>query len=428
MTGSANPLHPQVSLRRFINEITDGPFGSSLTSSHYSDDGARVIRLGNIGPAHFKDLDAAYISLEYFRNLRRHEVKSGDLIIAGLGDDNHPVGRACVAPPDLGPSIVKADCFRARLDESRLTHRYAAWALSSSVVSNQVSTLTRGSTRARINLEMAREIKLPVPPVEEQHRIADFLDTETAKVTRLRSRLSRLSTLLEHRQAALLAGCFSAEKDSDSQHSVDSAPLRRVVERWIDYRGATPEKTASGIPLVTAKNIRDGLIDLTASREYIAEDSYDAWMRRGLLKRGDVLLTTEAPLGQVAMVSDPGVALAQRVIVLRVNSEKCSADWLYWYLRSPRAQAELELRATGSTALGIKADRLRGVPIPLVHHEVAEQRLSALGSQVAQCDRLQDKLALQGELLSERLQALIASAVSGKFDVSTASGRGVLSS
>lgn len=62
-------------LGRFVEVITDGPFGSSLTSNHYSDDGARVIRLGNIGSAKFKRDDQAFIPLEYFRQLRRHEVK-----------------------------------------------------------------------------------------------------------------------------------------------------------------------------------------------------------------------------------------------------------------------------------------------------------------------------------------------------------------
>ncbi|MBC7077582.1 MAG: restriction endonuclease subunit S, partial [Synergistales bacterium] len=84
-----------VPLRRFLRSITDGPFGSSLKSSHYSTDGARVIRLGNVGTAEFVDHDQAFIPIDYFETLRAHSVREGDIVVAGLGDASRPVGRAC---------------------------------------------------------------------------------------------------------------------------------------------------------------------------------------------------------------------------------------------------------------------------------------------------------------------------------------------
>lgn len=93
------------------NAIMDGPFGSKLKTEHYTEKGARVVRLGNIHPMRFADDDKAFISMEYFKQLRAHEVCAGDLLVAALGD---PLGRACRVPPDLGPSIVKADCLRFR--------------------------------------------------------------------------------------------------------------------------------------------------------------------------------------------------------------------------------------------------------------------------------------------------------------------------
>ncbi|URM89655.1 restriction endonuclease subunit S [Streptomyces sp. MRC013] len=276
-----------------------------------------------------------------------------------------------------------------------------------------------------VNEAQIRDLRISFPDEGEQRRIADFLDAETGKLDRIQLLSNKLSRLLGERQASLLSNCFASHTvQADGALPINLA-LRRVVSRWIDYRGATPEKTVSGIPLVTAKNIRDGKIDLAASREYIAEDAYSDWMRRGLLMHSDVLLTTEAPLGQVAMVDDAGVALAQRVIVLRVDQRFCSPEWLYWYLRSPQGQAELELRATGSTALGIKADRLRGVPIPVLKPAEAKKRLAQLQSQVSQVESLQSELSRQRALITERRQSLITAAVTGQFDVSTASGRNV---
>src|SRR5438309_392882 len=81
--------------------ITDGPFGSHLTSAHYTTEGPRVVRLQNIGDGHFVDA-TAYISESHFQSLRQHEVESGDLLVASLGE---VLPRACLAPEWLGPAI-----------------------------------------------------------------------------------------------------------------------------------------------------------------------------------------------------------------------------------------------------------------------------------------------------------------------------------
>lgn len=91
--------------------------------------------------------------------------------------------------------------------------------------------------------------------------------------------------------------------------------LDEVIEKFIDYRGKTPKKVTSGIPLITAKVIKDGTI--LPPNEFIEFDEYSSWMTRGLPKINDVLLTTEAPLGEVALVQNENIALAQRIILLR---------------------------------------------------------------------------------------------------------------
>jgi type I restriction enzyme S subunit len=144
-----------------------------------------------------------------------------------------------------------------------------------------------------------------------------------------------------------------------------TARLEDVLDALIDYRGKTPTKTDSGIRLITAKVIKDGFIN-DSSREYIADDAYDAWMRRGLPKRGDLLVTTEAPLGEVAELrGTERVALAQRVILLRANAKKMDQRFLFHAFKSPFVQAELRKRATGTTVLGIKQSELRQIEVPV---------------------------------------------------------------
>jgi type I restriction enzyme S subunit len=147
--------------------------------------------------------------------------------------------------------------------------------------------------------------------------------------------------------------------------------LEDVIEKFIDYRGKTPKKTVAGIPLVTAKVVKSGKI--LPPNEFIAAEDYEAWMTRGLPKVDDVVLTTEAPLGEVALIKDTNVALAQRIITMRAKEGLAFGPFLKFYFQNGAGQHELQSRASGTTVFGIKASVLRKVPVelPSVHEQKA---------------------------------------------------------
>jgi type I restriction enzyme S subunit len=156
-------------------------------------------------------------------------------------------------------------------------------------------------------------------------------------------------------------------------------PLEECMAAIIDYRGKTPRKSLSGVPLVTAKVVKGGRI-LQEPREFIAEGDYDAWMRRGLPKTGDVVITTEAPMGEVAQLDGTKVALAQRLITLRGRPGLLDNTYLRYHLQSRYVQDQLRARSTGTTVLGFKQSELRKVALALP--PISEQQAIAhvLGS------------------------------------------------
>src|SRR5690606_35413301 len=125
--------------------ITDGPFGSKLKSSHYTDAGPRVVRLENIGVGEFID-ERTHIDADYFEQLAKHEVRDRDVVVASLVSDRL---RACVVPPDLGPSIVKADCIRVRL-RPEMDPRFVNNALMRPSLGSFVAEHVRGVGRSRL--------------------------------------------------------------------------------------------------------------------------------------------------------------------------------------------------------------------------------------------------------------------------------------
>ncbi|WP_282693289.1 restriction endonuclease subunit S [Streptomyces sp. CC208A] len=402
-------------LRRFITEITDGPFGSALTSSHYSDEGARVVRLGNIGPAAFREEDVAFIPLDYFEDLQRHEVKPGDLLIAGLGDENHPVGRACVAPAGIGPAIVKADCFRARLDEDRLTHRYAAWALSSAFVAQQVQAMTRGSTRARINLDVAREIRIPVPDIEEQRRITDFLGAETGKIDHLVSKKRRLVELLEERNDSRILRHVGASALVAGSTGVPVQPVRRLLAK-------TVRPSVAGVGTVTA--YRDGHVterSLRRAEGYTLSGSTEP--QGQYVVPGDVVIHGLDGFAGAIGVSE---AFGNCSPVYHVCQPQGGGDPHFFgrLLRLLALQGYLGNFATSTRerAVDFRNWELFG-RIPLPDVPVEEQR--EIGAAIRRIRPLRELVERSAALAAERRQALITAAVTGQFDVSTASGRNV---
>ena len=150
---------------------------------------------------------------------------------------------------------------------------------------------------------------------------------------------------------------------------------------FIDYRGKTPPKTSNGIPLVTAKIIKNSMIQ--EPQEFIAENYYNEWMRRGIPQKGDVIFTTEAPLGEVARIkTDDKLAFAQRIIVLEPNTQQLNAGYLFYALQDIVLKNRIAARATGTTVIGIKAAELKKVEIdlpPLQQQEkIAERQATAL--------------------------------------------------
>lgn len=191
----------------------DGPFGSGLKSEHYTASGVRVIRLQNIRSDGFNGSDEVFIDADYYESeLSRHEVLSGDILIAGLGDDKNTVGRACVAPVGIEPAMVKADCFRFRLDTSQAFPAFVATVLSTSSAAD-AGVMSSGSTRSRIPLSVMASRKIAVPPLSEQKEIAAFIDAKTLKFNALIGEAERAIDLLQERRTALISAAVTGQID-----------------------------------------------------------------------------------------------------------------------------------------------------------------------------------------------------------------------
>ena len=179
--------------------------------------------------------------------------------------------------------------------------------------------------------------------------------------------------------------------------------LEDALDALIDYRGKTPKKVDKGIPLITAKVVKSGRI--LPMDEFIADEDYESWMVRGIPQVSDIVVTTEAPLGEVAQIKNANVALAQRIVTLRGKVDFLENDFLLFLMQSDFVQNQLEARATGSTVKGIKQSELRKIILPIP--PIAEQK--CIGKILSDLD---DKIHLNNQInqtLESIAQALFKS-------------------
>lgn len=165
-------------------------------------------------------------------------------------------------------------------------------------------------------------------------------------------------------------------------------PLEEALDALIDYRGKSPAKSETGIPVISAKVVKDGRI-LDPIEQTIAVEYYHEWMRRGLPQIGDVVMTTEGPLGEVARLDAVSAkyALGQRIVTLRGKRNFLDNGYLKYLLISGPIQERLDGRATGSTVAGISQKSLREMPIPIAPLPEQREIAAVLGA-------LDDKIEL----------------------------------
>lgn len=176
-------------------------------------------------------------------------------------------------------------------------------------------------------------------------------------------------------------------------------PLEECLEELLDYRGKSPPRSAKGIPVLSAKVVKtDGL--LRPIEQKIAPDYYAEWMVRGLPRSGDVVMTTEAPMGEVIQLDEETAtfALGQRIVCLRGKANKLDNTFLRYLLASPKQQEILASYATGTTVLGISQKALRSIPISFPKFEEQIPIAELLGS-------LDDKIDLNRRM-NKTLEAM----------------------
>jgi type I restriction enzyme, S subunit len=300
--------------------------------------------------------------------------------------------------------------------------------------------LAAGSTHKTIYMPDIEQLRIPVPPLEEQHRIANFLDTETARIDRMvRAREAQITGLEERSFAAVTEVLIPAALESPlgtfphpwlPELPVD-APMTRLGYVCRLQNGITVDEnrppTANDVtrPYLRVANVQAGHVALDSVTE-ITVPRHMA--RRSTLRIGDVLMTEGGDLdklgrGTVWRGELAGCLHQNHVFALRPDPEKLDADYLALMTQTLHGRCYFESTGTKTTNLAsTNSSKILSFAIPLPSVERQRELVQKVHAQQAANQRMKHSLTRQVALLAERRQTLITAAVTGQIDVTTARG------
>lgn len=335
-------------LKDNVEEMFIGPFGSSLKNECFVDERNAYCMVYEQKHAIQKTLAGKnrFVDRNKYQELKRFTVKPGDIIVSCRGT----IGETFIIPENAPLGIMHPSIMKIRLKPNVYNIEYFNLLLKSRLEAYNKSANGSGVKMAISATELGKNL-FPIPPMDEQQKISRiFFMVEHLMLLR-KQQLAKMDELVKARFVEMF------------ENVTEENALENLCH-FIDYRGKTPEKSDSGLPFITAKNIRMHYMSFD-TQEFISKENYDKVMTRGIPKVGDVVFTTEAPLGNVCRIPqfDTDFYIGQRIITMQ--TKLLNPVYLEYALSSDDFKRKLVGKSSGSTVTGIRSKLLGKLTIPV---------------------------------------------------------------
>lgn len=224
-----------------------------------------------------------------------------------------------------------------------------------------LTAVITGAAQPQITRQSLAPLKVRFPVPTEQRRIAAILDQANALRTKRREALTQLDSLTQ----SIFIEMFGDTSISSNQWPV--VGIEKVCELIIDCVNRTAPIADEPTPykMIRTTNVKSGKVNLSDVR-FVTEDTFYRWNRRATPKRGDVLLTREAPVGETGILnSDDNVFLGQRLMLYRTNLKVMAPEYLLFSFQSPFLQNQFSRHGSGSTVKHLPLPACRNFQILL---------------------------------------------------------------
>lgn len=393
------------------DDIVDGPFGSNLKSSEYTETGIPVFKIQNIKENRFVDKNINFVSPTKAEELSRHSFQKGDLIITKLGN---PLGLCCKVPEKYPYGIIVADLMRFRPSARRVTIQYLMYGINSVIVQNQFKAITKGTTRPRVNLTIVRGIKFPLPPLPEQRAIVSKIEQLFSELDNGISNLKLAQEQLKvYRQAVL-------DKTTKTEKFV---PINSIIDEL--GQGWSPK--CHNEPSIN--NEEWGVIKTTAIQAGYFNESENKRLPANLeprakheLKAGDILITRAGPrvrVGVCCLVKKvrPRLINCDKAYRIRLKENLILPQFFEYTLNSPKYTRMMGNLKTGINDSGVNLTQNRFLDLEIPLPSLTEQQaiVQEIETRLSICDKIEQDIKENLEKAEALRQSILKKAFEGKL-------------
>ena len=330
------------------------------------------------------------------------------------------------------PALASMDCMRIEpiagwCDKAFLYHR-----LMLSDVRRQMVAYSAGSTVLHLDTKKVPSISIRIPTsVRAQQKIAEILDgidTAIAKTEALIEKYQQIKAGLMHdlfTRGVLPNGQLRPPREQAPEFYQETSigwipkdwvftTCAQVCEKIIDCKNRTPPEAPDGFPVIRTPNVRNGeFVDNELA--YTDERSYAIWTMRGKPQVGDIVITREAPVGEVCMIPErhSNACLGQRMMLYRPNHDNIYPRYFLYALQSRQIQNRLDLISGGSTVGHVRVGDIRDLWMFMPESRFEQEQIAAsldgigkrLNAEMRNLGKLQhEKFGMMQDLLTGKVQ------------------------
>ena len=393
-------------------------------STYVSDEGLPFIYGGDIRDGVIDFKNSRRISPESSDANAKTKLKAGDVLTVRVGAP----GVTAVVPLECeGGNCASVMLVR----KGEFDSQWLCYAMNTRVIRSQVEVVQYGAAQKQFNIEHAINFWLPIPPLPEQHAIADFLDRQTAKIDALVAEQRKLIELLQEKRQAVISHAVTKGLNPD-------APMKDSGIEWLGMmpahwevkalrtvsnvvRGASPRPAGDpryfagdAVPWVTVAEItKDSCLELTTTEAYLTKEG--AGLSK-LFYRGTVIYSNSGATLGVPKILAIDACANDGVVAFEQLTSNVLPEFLYHYLASITKSIREKVRQ-GSGQPNLNTDIVKALRIPVPPREEQAGILRHISSITSRFDDLVLAIDRGLDLLQERRTALISAAVTGKIDV-----------
>lgn len=390
-----------------------GQYGVNVSPDEYGVEGLRMVRTSDLTNS---GLRPAYEGVFIQVPVPAVQVlEPGDILLSRAGT----IGRSYLVPDEAAGHTFAGFLVRFR-PGSGADPRFVTYAIQSTPVQQQITADAVTSTISNFNADKYANLELPTAPLEEQRRIADFLDDRVARIDQIIAARQQQTKLIDGARVALVDSVLSPSP---------GAGLTRLGRLATIQSGLTIDEKRSNAsdgdpyPYLRVANVQAGGLNLAEVKEVVVDP---ALASRCTLRSGDVLMTEGGDLDKLGRGTvwhgEISPCLHQNhVFAVRPDPALLLPEYLALYTQASAARSYFEQTGSKTTNLAsTSASKVMALPFPAVPTVAQRELVAECQRHLSAVDKGVEALTSAVALLQEYKQSLITAAVTGEFDVTTA--------